>query len=99
MEHEKFADKLIQQLDSLEKQKPSADFLTRMEDVALNTKPRGKVIQFRPRSLMQIAAALVVLIMLNGYAILGIGNQTYANNEVQTESSYDLLAIQNLYNE
>lgn len=99
MEHEKFANKLIQQLDSLEKQKPNADFLARMEEVALNAKKGGKIIKFNPRSLMQIAAALVVLIMLNGYAIIGIGNQTYANNEVQVEHSYDLLAIQNLYNE
>lgn len=98
MENKEFAEKLMQQLDGLEKQKPSPDFLAKMEEVALRAKKGGKIIQFNSRALMQIAAALLFLVLLNSYAIIGSGNDTYANNEDRVET-YDLLAIQNLYNE
>ncbi|GAB5553053.1 MAG: hypothetical protein Sapg2KO_26440 [Saprospiraceae bacterium] len=98
MENKEFAEKLMQQLDGLEKQKPSPDFLAKMEEVALRARKEGKVLQFNSRSLMQIAAAFLFLVFLNGYAIIGSGNDTYANNEVSVET-YDLLAIQNLYDE
>lgn len=99
MEGEKFTNKLFRQLEEVEKTKPSDDFLMRMEAIAVQgVVNKTKIVKLSSRFLLSIAASLLILIMLNSYAILSANGDTYASEDLVIEN-YDLLAIQNFYHE
>lgn len=99
MENRDLVERAISLLDKMEKAKAPAAMMANIEN--------GVLEQIRPnlsnvislRSVLSVAASLTLLILLNYYAV-SFSSVSYTQKANLSQSpSYDLLAIQTLYDE
>jgi len=92
----KSGENIFNNIHKLEKQMPSEAFLLKMESYAKTYGKQALTDKINKTSLVGLAASLLVLFLLNGYAI----SNTNSHHAVLKDSeSYDLLATQFLYDE
>ena len=98
MENKDFGNNTLKLLDEVDKQRPSDDLVARMQRRTLQKYTKIKQVKLNVRSIMGIAASLLLLIMVNVYS-MSKANFDYSSVVNNSESQYDLLAIQTLYDE
>jgi hypothetical protein len=101
MKNRKTIDDILSLLDDVDKQSPSEDLIRRIQErtIAQYAKPReAKIIRLSKGNLMGIAASLLLLVMVNVYAVTSV-QESYTDVSIGSNNSYDLLAIQSLYND
>lgn len=98
MENKNKVDKLIESLDQSRRAMPSAEFLLKMENLALRY--TAIVDKVSLNTIMGIAASFTLLLMVNMMILKKLNNSTLEQSTTEIrESSYDLIPTKPLYNE
>ena len=97
MENEKFAEEILNGLESSKRAMPSEAFLKRMESMAdayINVVER-----FSKRTILGIAASLLILISANIYVVANCSSAKENTSVASVNSGYDLMPAKSIYYE
>ena len=98
MEHRNNVDKLLESLEQSRRAEPSAEFLLRMENLALRY--TSVVDKVSLSAMMGIAATFLLLLMVNMMILSTSDNSTSEQSSTDIASlSYDLIPTKSLYDE
>jgi len=98
MDDKQLLDDLMNLLEEVDKPSPSDDLVSRLESKVLDHYDHPKFVRIQLRTVLSLAASFLLLMMINIYA-LNTTTQEVTYAEQQSDNTYDLLAIQTLYDE
>ncbi|MDF1696160.1 MAG: hypothetical protein P1U56_10025 [Saprospiraceae bacterium] len=99
MENKELATELYESLDGFRKKMPSEEFLLKMEEVTVHEWEKNQASPFQWKSIIGIAASLIFVVFINGYALIQYNESSVASNTISENDSYDLIPVQILYDE
>ena len=97
MEKKNFTNNILESLEGAKKAMPSEEFLSRMENMAAKYAKVPKRIPIR--SLLGIAASLLILVFANVYVLSNQNNAGSSEETAIVYDSYDLIPSKSIYNE